>query len=141
MMGKTPRSALLALLLLGSARTLAHHGDAGRYEEETIIITGTIVALQLINPHSTLILDVPGEGGSKVRWQAEFSNPRMLAERHGWNKETLKPGDEVILTGRPVKSGAPYINLSEKARIVLADSCEEIYVTRSDPEHPISCTN
>ena len=134
------RSYFFAITLyLGSSLALAHHGDAGRYEETTIVITGKVVALQLINPHSTVIFDVADETGAMVRWQGEFTSPRTLATRFGWTKNTVKPGDEVIFTGRQVKGGGPIINLSERARIVLANTCEEIYVTNSDPEHPISC--
>ena len=126
-------------LYLGSSSAFPHHGDAGRYEESTIVITGKVVALQLINPHSTIIFDVADETGAMVRWRGEFTSPRTLAERYGWTKNTVKPGDEVIFTGRQVKGNGTIINLSERSRIVLANTCEEIYVTNSDPEHPISC--
>jgi len=127
------------VLLLGSKLSLAHHGDAGRYDDDTIDLVGTVVALQLIHPHSSIIFDVTDESGTMVRWRGEFTNPRTLAERYGWTRNTVKPGDEVILTGRQVKGGAAFINLSEKSRIVRADTCEEIYKTNSEPERPISC--
>ena len=128
-----------SVLLLGSKLSLAHHGDAGRYDDVTIDLVGTVVALQLIHPHSSIIFDVTDESGTMVRWRGEFTNPRSLAERYGWTRNTVKPGDEVILTGRQVKGGAAFINLSEKSRIVRADTCEEIYKTNSEPERPISC--
>ena len=104
----------------------AHHGDAGRYDEAIITLTGTVIALQLINPHSILIFDVESQDGEVVRWQAEFSNAASLA-RIGWTTQTLKSGDEVVVAGRHVKSGAPYINLSERARIFKPETCEDIY--------------
>ena len=109
-----------------SLNTLAHHGDAGRYEETITTLTGTVVALQIINPHSMLILDVEDEDGQRVRWQAEFSNATSLG-RSGWTTETLRPGDAVTISGRRVRSGAPYINLSERARIFKLETCEEVY--------------
>ncbi|SVA36085.1 uncharacterized protein METZ01_LOCUS88939 [marine metagenome] len=127
------------VLLLGPKLSLAHHGDAGRYEDDTIDVVGTVVALQLIHPHSSIIFDVTDESGAMVRWRGEFTNPRTLAERYGWTRNTIKPGDKVILTGRQVKGGAAFINLSENSRIVRADTCEEIYKTNSEPERPISC--
>ena len=104
----------------------AHHGDAGRYDEAIITLTGTVIALQLINPHSILIFDVESQDGEVVRWQAEFSNAASLA-RIGWTTQTLQSGDEVVVAGRRVKSGAPYINLSERARIFKLETCEDIY--------------
>ncbi len=114
---------------------LAHHGDAGRFEEETVTLTGTVVALQLINPHSLLVLDVADDAGQTVRWQAEFTGGANL-QRNGWTRQTLQAGDQITITGRPLKSGQPYINLSERARILRTETCEEIYRTRSDPDGP-----
>ena len=120
------------------AGAVAHHGDAGRFEETITSLTGTVVALQLVNHHSTIILDIPDEDGNPVRWQAELTGVNNLS-RSGWTKDTLKAGDRILVSGRLIKSGAPYINLSENARVVRMDNCEEIYRTRSEPVGPISC--
>ncbi len=124
---------------LSVAPLMAHHGDAGRYRDEVSTVTGTVVALQLVNPHSTIIFDVEDDEGNVVRWQAEVSSPRQLAANFGWDRNTVVPGIELQFTGRVVKSGAPYINLNERARIVLVDTCEEIYHSRSLPENPLNC--
>jgi hypothetical protein len=102
-----------------SASAWAHHGDAGRYIEDVVNITGVVVETQLINPHSILVVDVT-EGGKTVRWQAEMGGAQQLI-RAGWNTD-VKPGTRVTLTGRRLKSGAPYMNLTERARVILADS-------------------
>ena len=115
-------------LFLMSVSALAHHGDAGRYEETISTVYGTVVALQLINPHSRIIFDVEGEDGQVVRWQAEISSVNGLA-RIGWDRNTLRPGDKITLFGRRVKSGAPYINLSERSRLVRTDTCEVLFAT------------
>ncbi len=130
--------ALVGVVLSFGATALAHHGDAGRFEETITSLSGTVVALQLVNPHSTIILDIPDENGNTVRWQAELTGVNNLS-RNGWTKDTLKPGDRILVSGRLIKSGAPYINLSENARVVRLATCEEIYRTRSDPVGPISC--
>lgn len=129
---------LLAVAVVAglTSTSFAHHGDAGRFEDDTITLSGTVVALQLINPHSSIILDVADGSGSTVRWHAEFSSPANLMNNFGWNRNTLKPGDQITVTGRPIKSGQPYINLSERARILRTETCEEIYRTRSEPDGP-----
>lgn len=109
--------AVGSLVLSGSA--WAHHGDAGRYIEEVVEITGTVVETQLVNPHSILVLDVATEGKT-VRWQAEMGGAQQLI-KSGWVND-VKPGTKVTLTGRRLKSGAPYMNLTERARVILADS-------------------
>lgn len=132
-------AASAAVTLLIAAPVAAHHGDAGRYEEQTTTLDGTVVALQLINPHSIIIFNVTGESGESETWQAEMGGPQQLSRNFGWNRNTLKAGDHIRVTGRVVKSGAPHINLTERARIVLLDSCEEIYTSRSEPEAPVDC--
>jgi len=135
--GLRAAQVFVALALGGIvAQALAHHGDAGRFEEFTVTLTGTVVALQLINPHSTMLLDVEDEAGQTVRWQAEFTGGANLARTFGWTRTTLQPGDQITITGRPLKSGQPYINLSERARILRTETCEEIYRTSSDPDGP-----
>jgi len=66
------QTALIALIMLASssAALQAHHGDAGRYDEDVISVTGTVVAVQMVNPHSHIIFDVV-EKGKTVRWNAE----------------------------------------------------------------------
>lgn len=122
-----------------TSTSFAHHGDAGRFEEAITTLTGTVVAVQLINPHSRLIFDVEEHNGQLVRWQAEFSNAAGLA-RIGWTTETLKTGDAIIVAGRTVRSGAPYINLSEHARIFKLETCEDIYrsgmIFGEPPDYP-----
>jgi len=114
--------ATAVLTLSGSV--WAHHGDAGRYIEEVITITGTVVETQLINPHAILVFDVADPSGKNVRWQAELGGAQAMI-RAGWNND-VKPGVKVTLTGRRLKSGAPYMNMTERARMVLAESGKEV---------------
>lgn len=130
-------------LLLASVAAVAHHGDAGRYEEAITRLSGTVVALQFINPHSIIIVDAADESGQTQRWQVEVSNATGLA-RIGWTRDTLKPGDPVTMAGRTVKSGAPYINLSENSRLARGDTCEELFHSGMgsgrEPDYPpLSC--
>jgi len=118
--------ALAGGFLLALVTAFAHHGDAGRYEETITTLSGTVVAVQFINPHSMIFLDVEDASGKSVRWQAEISNATGLA-RIGWTRDTLKPGDKITVSGRVVKSGAAYINLSERSRLIRTDTCEELF--------------
>ena len=118
-------------LLLNAVPFFGHHGDAGRYEENTVVMTGTVVEVQLVDPHSIIVLDIPNEKGQVVRWQAELNGRTGLTKNFGWNKNTLKFGDKLTITGRRVKSGAPYINLTEKASIVVTDTGKEIFRTNN----------
>src|SRR5579864_9283997 len=123
--------AVAAGLLLTSAPIFAHHGDAGRYEDNLTILKGTVVDVQLITPHSIIVVDVPDENGKVVRWQAEMNGRAAMIKDFGWTKDTVKPGDKITLTGRRVKSGAPYMNLTDRANIVLTDSGKEVFRTKN----------
>jgi hypothetical protein len=120
---------LVAGLLVNSLPAFAHHGDAGRYEDNVVVMQGTVVEMQLITPHSIIVVDVPDETGKMVRWQAEMGGRTAMIKDFGWTKDTVKPGDKITLTGRKVKSGAPYMNLTDRANVVLTDSGKEIFRT------------
>ena len=115
-----------ASLVPGSA--WAHHGDAGRYNEETVTLKGTVVQLVMVNPHALIVFDV-NEGGKNTRWTAELGGPQQLIKQFGWSPTTVKAGMPVTLIGRVVKSGDPYMNLTERSQITMTDSGKEIYRT------------
>jgi hypothetical protein len=120
-------------LFLMTVPVVAHHGDAGRYDETLVSVTGAVVEIRLTNPHSIVIVDAPDPtaNGKVVRFQAEMGGGQQLVRQFGWNKDMPKIGDKITLTGRRVKNGAPYMNMTERAQIVLADSGKEIYKTQN----------
>ena len=121
-------SLVVAIGLFLSAPAWAHHGDAGRYNEDSVTLKGTVVQLVMVNPHTQVVFDVT-DGGKTTRWTAEMGGPQQLVKQYGWTPQTIKPGTNITLTGRVVKSGDPYMNLTEKAQILLTDSGKEIYRT------------
>jgi hypothetical protein len=129
MNSKSARGLLSAVgCVLMSGSVLAHHGDAGRYDEEAFTLTGTVVQLVLVNPHALIMLDVT-ENGKTTRWTAEMGAPQQLARNFGWTPATVTIGTRLTLIGRRVRTGAPYMNLTEHANIVLTDSGKEIFRT------------
>src|SRR5262245_58751912 len=120
---------LAAGLFCATVPALAHHGDSGRYDETPFIITGTLVEIKLTNPHSILVFDAADSSGKTVRWQAEMGGGQQLVRQFGWTKDMPKIGDKITLNGRKVKNGAPYMNMTERAQIVLTDTGKEIFST------------
>jgi len=119
-------TAIICLALSSAAG--AHHGDADRYNQEVITVTGTVVDVQMVNPHARIVLDVV-ENGKPVRWQAELGGPQQLIKQFGWTPSTIKAGMKLTMIGRRLKSGAPYLNLTERSNIVNAETGKEIYRT------------
>jgi hypothetical protein len=100
----------------------AHHGFAGRYDEANpVTITGTVVELQLINPHSQIIFEVKGPKGDVQRWHAELGGANAI-KREGWGKDTVKPGTKITIIGPAAKNGTFDMNLSHESKIWLTDN-------------------
>jgi hypothetical protein len=117
-----------------STPVIAHHGDSGRYEDKLTTVSGTVVEVQLVNPHSVLILDVTDAAGKVVRWRGELGSAVSL-KQIGWTRATLKPGDTVTMTGRRLKNGSPSMTLSEGARVLDAAG-KELYRGNDPPPAP-----
>ena len=106
---RTKFSSVIALgaLLALSLPAFAHHGSAAYDMSKTLTVTGTVTDFQFVNPHVLISMDVKDPSTGKTEhWQGELTSPNHLA-RAGWTKSTIKPGDEVTLTGGPAKSGSP----------------------------------
>ena len=115
-------------LLLASVPALAHHGFAGRYDEEhPVTVQGTVLEFQFVNPHSALIFEVKDKNGNVQRWHAELGGSNALRRTDNWDRDTLKPGDKVTITGPQNKNGSPDMNLSHESRIILTDTGKEIH--------------
>jgi hypothetical protein len=134
-MGKNGARKLLvtATVLIAPATALGHHGDAGRYEQTLTTVTGLVVQMQLVNPHSMLILDVKDPTGKVVRWRGELGSPAQLKQL-GWVSGAIKIGDTVTMRGRRLKGGSPLLTLSECARVIDA-SGKELF-RGNDPGRP-----
>ena len=115
--------ASVGVAVLMCATAVAHHGDAGRYEDKLTTISGTVVEVQLVNPHSIIIVEAKDSSGKPVRWRGELGSPGAL-KGWCWNNTILKPGDKVTIIGRRLKNGQPYMTLSEKARVIDATGKE-----------------
>jgi len=103
--GFLPYVVVAAGLTVGSLPLSAHHGTAEYDNTKTISMQGTVTALQYLNPHALILFTVKDDKGQTAEWTAELQSPNLLSRR-GWSRSTLKPGDQVIITGRPVKNGA-----------------------------------
>jgi hypothetical protein len=105
------KSYLAALLVSGSVSViggtvLAHHSFAMFDQEHPIELTGTVKEYRFVSPHTFIVLVVRESDGTSQLWNLEGGPPSFLA-RDGWSSKTLKPGDEVLMTIEPLRSGAP----------------------------------
>jgi Family of unknown function (DUF6152) len=99
------RSKLLALVFAGvtvlGVKAYAHHSFASTYQEgQKMTIEGDVVQFLYRNPHSFLHVEVKDEKGNVVRWAVEWGGGGQLGSK-GITRDTLKPGDHVIVVGSP----------------------------------------
>lgn len=111
---------VVASFLLSSNALVAHHGTSEYDEAKVVSIPGTVVELEYVNPHALIVFSVKDDKGHSAEWTAELQSPNLLSRR-GWSRSTLKPGDQVIVTGHPVKNGA---NAMSGQKVVFADGRE-----------------
>ncbi len=92
-------------LLMIAVSLSAHHGQAGYNTTETVTVNGALTEFQFVNPHSIVNLEVKDDKGETAMWQGELTSPNHLI-RAGWTATTLKPGDQVTMSGYRAKTGA-----------------------------------
>ena len=110
----TMRWVVVCAALLAGASLQAHHSLAGMYSlGKEAKVTGAFKAFRLINPHSSMKIDVKGPDGTAVEWNFLGGSVQQFARlgvgRTGPN--SLKAGDEVIVTHMPALDGKSPIGL------------------------------
>jgi hypothetical protein len=108
-MFKALKAALcLSVLGLGAlaAPALAHHSFAMFDRSKQVSISGTVKEFQYTNPHSWVIVTVPGANGQDVDWGFESEGPSTLL-RAGIKHSSLNPGEKVTAIAYPMRDGRP----------------------------------
>jgi hypothetical protein len=131
---------LRALAILGvigvlpaAAPLLAHHSFAAEYDaKKPFEMKGTITKVDWMNPHVYFYIDVKDESGKTANWAFEMGPPRLL-ERGGWKKNTMKEGDEVIVSGTLAKDGGKHGNARS---VTLATTGQKLGAASSEGTNP-----
>ena len=115
--------AMLAGLSLVPPVGFAHHGSSAYDFTKLITSKATVTSLEWGNPHCILKFDIKDEKGAVTPWSLEMYNPLWMA-RAGWTKDTLKPGDEIVVTFHPAKNGSGngYIRIPESKIVFRGQS-------------------
>ena len=96
------------LITVGASSALAHHSFAATYlEDQSVTIEGQLVQFLLRNPHSFVHVMVKEADGTMVRYVVEWGSPAQLGGQ-GVTRDTLKPGDHVVISGNPGRNAADH---------------------------------
>jgi hypothetical protein len=111
------RSIIALTAFCASTSAFAHHSYA-MFDQSKETTSDAVVRLwQFSSPHAVLWVYINDASGKPTLWGLEAPGPAQLI-RNGWNKETVKPGDKVVVSVNPLHDGRNGGNL---AKIKLAD--------------------
>ena len=105
-------------VLVVSSSLPAHHGKGAFEMDKLTVLKGTVMKFEFINPHTLIYVDAIGDKGAVEHWIAESSSNNHLG-RGGYDKNSLKPGEQVVVTGHRAKNSANSLELQ----------CQECSVT------------
>lgn len=123
-MSKYRRSLVLATLalLLGPVAALAHHSFSAEFDVgKPVTLVGTVKDFEWTNPHAWLHMEVVDAQGVKQEWAVEFLGVNALI-RSGMTPKTVKPGDELTITGYAARNGSNTANASSATRTATGET-------------------
>ena len=106
----------------------AHHSVAGMDNKTELQLKGTVTQFVWRNPHVLVFWNVKDASGKVTEWSGEMNSPTSMIQV-GMNRQSLKIGDEVIVSLHPSKTGAP---ISTIIKVTKADG--SIVVDRITPQ-------
>lgn len=111
-------ASLLFVFALGVAPLLAHHSFSAEFDgSKAVELKGTVTRVDWANPHVYFYIDVKDGQGKVISWGCETGGPGGL-RRAGWNRESMKVGDQVTVEGYLAKDGS---HLIDARNVTLAD--------------------
>jgi hypothetical protein len=98
------------LVVLGAiAPLLAHHSIAAKFDSaRPVTLTGTVTAVDWANPHVHVFINVIEPGGPTTNWAVELESTVDL-QRNGWTRNSVKPGDPVLVKGIAARDGSKQV--------------------------------
>ena len=125
-------SIVLLSLSMFVAPLFAHHGRGATYDmKKRVTLKGTVSRVDWRNPHVVIFMDVKDETGKVVTWGFENAGVSQLAQE-GYNRNTLKIGQEITAIVNPAVNGAPTAIV---VKVILADGSE--IMSRERGQNPI----
>jgi Family of unknown function (DUF6152) len=117
-MRRTLRTMMAAVVFLFTPSGFAHHSFSAEFDQSRpIMVRGVVTGVDWQNPHVFFFVDVEEADGKVVNWAFETMGPNGLA-RMGWKRDSLMPGDKVIVEAYLAKDGS---HLADGRKVMLSN--------------------
>jgi len=93
---------VLVVLIATAGLAAAHHSFTAFNMTDEKSVTGVVNRVEWTNPHIWIWIDVPDAKGATYGF--EGMSPNFL-DRRGWTRTTLKAGDKITVSYRPLRDG------------------------------------
>lgn len=118
---------LASLLTLGAYPVAAHHATTMFDHAKVVTINGVVKEVHWTNPHVGIYVDVASkDGGEAASWVIEMTSPGNLVRAGGWTRNSVKPGDKVVIDMAPLRDGKKggalkKVTIADSGKVLTAD--------------------
>ena len=112
---------------LGVPAAFAHHAFTAEFDANSPVkLSGSVIRVEWINPHTWIHLAVKKAGGGTEEWMIEGGTPNTLFRR-GVTRDSLKPGQELVVDGyrakdKSMRANGRDITLPDGRKLFLGSS-------------------
>jgi hypothetical protein len=112
----------------------AHHPVAAKFDDTRLVeLHGIVTSVDWRNPHVHVFVNVTGDGGAIENWAVELEST-VLLKRSGWEHDTLRPGDAIVVSGPAARDGS---RQAWGERVVASATQRQVYHVQDPGPEPL----